>query len=479
MDESNPRRTHRRRFLKTTVATGAGAFASMGALNAISPSIWKEEMRFEPNPSYWSQALPPPHGHVAADIEVDTAVIGGGFTGLSSAYYLKQAEPHRRVVLLEASRCGNGASGRNGAMLLTMTEERYMTWTGEPEIDTRLYELTVDNIQRLKTLSQMTGVDAEIEQNGALQVTNTEQLADQARDFCEKARRAGFPFEFWDRQQIVDAIGTSAYPGAYFDPNSGQLHPGKLIQVFERAAESSGVEIHETAPVLHVEPGEPIRITLNGGKTIKAHHVILATNAYTSKLGYLRRAVTPIVEYVGITSPLSDAKLREIGWRKRIPFNDCRTEVFYLGLTKDNRLHIGGGPADYQFNNGLANPSDPALRYRQLQVELGRIYPSLASEPLELNWNGFVDYSLDATPSVGRVPGHHRIFYAIGFSGHGVNLTSVFGRILADLVRGRSADWSWLPYLDRLPPYTPNEPFRWLGIQFAMEITRLTDPTTP
>jgi len=479
MTESNARRTHRRKFLKATVATGAGAIASIGALNAISPSIWKEEMQFEPNPGYWSQALLPPNAPVAVDMEVDTAVIGGGFAGLSSAYYLKQAEPQRRVVLLEASRCGNGASGRNGAMLLTMSEERYMTWSGEPEIDRKLYQLTVDNILRLKMLSQVTGIDAEIEQNGALQVTNTKKLADQARDFCSRARRAGFPFEFWEREQIVDAIGTSAYPGAYFDPNSGQLHPGKLVQVFKRAAESSGVEVYETSPVLHVEAGEPIRITIDGGKTIKARHVILATNAYTSKLGYLRRAVSPIVEYVGITSPLSDTKLREIGWRRRIPFNDCRTEVFYLGLTRDNRIHIGGGPADYEFNNGVANPSNPEKRYRQLREELGRIYPSMASESLELNWSGLVDYSLDATPSIGRLPGHNHLFYAIGFSGHGVNLTSVFGRILADLVRGRSADWAWLPYLDRLPPYTPNEPFRWLGIQLVKEITRLTDSDVP
>ena len=479
MAQFNAHKTNRRKFLRTAATAGAGSVASLGALNAVSPSLWKEKMEFADNHSYWSQKLPPANAPIEKDIEVDTAVIGGGFTGLSAAYYLKQAEPQRRVVLLEANRCGNGASGRNGAMLLTMTEERYMTWTGEPEIDKKIYAVTVDNIQRLTALSQMTGIDAEIEQNGALQVTNTKDLADRAREFCEKARRAGFPFEFWPREQIVDAIGTSVYPGAYFEPNSGQLHPGKLVQVFKRAAENSGVEIHEASPVVHIEPGEPIRLHVDGGKIVKARHVILATNAFTSKLGYLRRAVSPIVEYVGITAPLTDTKLRAIGWKKRIPFNDCRTEVYYLGLTKDNRLHIGGGPADYEFNNGVADPLDADRRYRQLQEELARIYPALASEPLELSWNGLVDYSLDATPSVGRLPGHDNIFYAIGFSGHGVNLTSVFGRILSDVVRGKAADWAWLPYLDRPPPYIPNEPFRWLGIRLAMNFTRLTDPATP
>jgi len=479
MSDTNIRSTNRRKFLKTAATTGAATAVSAVALNAISPSIWHEEMQFPLNRSFWSQALPAPNASLARDLEVDTAVIGGGFTGLSAAHYLKQAQPQSRVVLLEASRCGNGASGRNGAMLLTMTEERYMAWTGELEIDKKIYELTVDNIQRLKSLSETTGIDAEIEQNGALQVANTTDLADRAREFCEKARLSGFPFEFWDRQKIEDAVGTSAYPGAYFDPHSGQLHPGKLVHLLKRAAESSGVEVYEASPVVHVDVAEPICITTAGGQTVKARNLVLATNAFTSKLGFLRRAVSPIIEYVGITAPLPDDKLREIGWNRRIPFNDCRTEVFYLGLTKDNRIHIGGGPADYEFNNGVAEPLGAALRYRRLQDELGRIYPPLSHVPLELKWNGAVDYSLDATPSVGRLSGHDRVYYAIGFSGHGVNLTSVFGRILADLVQGKSSDWAWLPYLNRLPPYIPNEPFRWLGTQVAMEITRRTDPDMP
>lgn len=479
MAEPGAAKADRRTFMKTAVAASAGTFTGAAALNALSPSLWREQMVFDPNRSYWSGALTGPGTPLERDAEVDVAVIGGGFTGLSAAYYLKQADPRLRVALLDARQCGNGASGRNGAMLLTMTEDRYMEWSGEPALDKRLYDLTVDNIRRLKDLSRQTGVDAEIEQNGALQVCNTVDLAEHGRSFIAKSRPAGFPFEYWDQNSVSQAIGTTAYPGGLFDPNSGQLHPGKLVEVLRAAAESVGVAIYEMSPIARVEPGEPARLTTDSGRTVKAGQVVLATNAYTSKLGFLRRAVAPIFEYVGVTPVLSEALLEEIGWRKRIPFNDSRTEVFYLGLTKDNRIHIGGGHADYVFNNGLTEPAAAGKRFLRLGEELGRIFPPLLSVPLERTWSGIIDYSVDQTPSVGAVPGQENFYYAIGFSGHGVNLTSVFGRIIADLICGKAKEWSWLPYLNRLPLYTPNEPFRWAGVQLATEYYRWSDPETP
>ena len=135
---------------------------------------------------------------------------------------------------------------------------------------------------------------------------------------------------------------------------------------------------------MRVEEGESLRLTTADGKTVRARALVLATNAYTSKLGYLRRAVAPFFDYVAITAPLSDAKLAETGWKKRIPFNDSRTEVFYLGLTKDQRIHIGGGLADYEFNDGLETPANANLRCMQLREELDRIYPALREEPFEV-----------------------------------------------------------------------------------------------
>lgn len=477
MEANKPNENSRRSFLKkATVAGAAGVTGALG-INAVAPSVLPEKMVFEKNWSYWSRALPSPHPPLPKDLEVDVAIIGGGFTGLSAAYYLKKNQPKQSVALFEAQSCGNGASGRNGAMLLNMTDDRFLQWSGDPEMDKRLYELTLDNIGRLQALSAQFGVDADIEQNGALQVFNTKKDAESGREFMEKIKPHGMPFEYWDPSKVAEAIGTNFYEGALFDPGSGQLHPGKLVALFKTAAETSGAQIFEGTTIVGVEEGESLRLTAADGKTVRAKALILAANAYTSKLGYLRRAVAPFFDYVAITGPLSDATLAETGWKKRIPFNDSRTEVFYLGLTKDQRIHIGGGMADYEFNNGLGTPVDIKRRCAHLREELNRIYPALRKQPFEVCWSGAVDMSLDQTPSVGRMGKHGNVFYALGFSGHGVNLTSVFGRILADLVVDKEQGWGWMPYLNRLPAYMPNEPFRWLGVRLATQYYRLTEFT--
>jgi gamma-glutamylputrescine oxidase len=475
MAEHEKRKTNRRSFLKSAAATGAATVAT----NAVFPVLIPEKPVFEANHSHWVSALPVVSAPLEEDIETDVAVIGGGLTGLSAAYYLKKNRPTDRVVLFEAMRCGNGASGRNGAMLLTSTEDRYMIWSGDPALDKRIYDLTVDNALRLLRLSREMNYDAELEINGALQMGNTNELADGCRQFVERAKPVGFPFEFWDREKIAATLGTSAYPGAVFDPCSGQVHPGKLVVLFKSAAQSAATEIYENTPVTAIDEGEFITLTTANGKRARAKSIILATNAYTSKLGYLRRATTPIFDYVAMTSPLSDRRLAEIGWKKRIPFNDSRTEVFYLGLTRDSRIHIGGGPVDYAFNNGLREPLGAETRFEGLRAELGRIFPALVDEPFEITWSGAVDMSLDQTPSVGQIGKYANIFYAIGFSGHGLNLTSVFGRVLADLIHDKSKDWAWLPYVNRLPLYTPNEPFRWTGVKAAVAYYRHTDPKVP
>jgi len=170
---------------------------------------------------------------------------------------------------------------------------------------------------------------------------------------------------------------------------------------------------------------------------------------------------------MGITAPLDEAQRARLGWRERIPFNDSRQATYYLGLSRDGRVRIGGGPPGYGFNDRNPPPVPPQPHLSALRSELERIFPMLAPVRFERTWCGAVDCSLDFKPAVVRLGAARSIYAAIGYSGQGVNLTSVHGRMIAELIAGQGESWRGWPYLDRMPPYVPNEPLRWLGIHAA------------
>lgn len=470
-----PELSSRRRFLKKAALASGGALLGTAGLNQISPRIWREPMVVEANHSYWARSQPPQNPPLTNDIAVDVAILGGGFTGLSSAYYIRSVSPQKSVVVLEAKGCGNGASGRNGAMVLTMTADRYMQFSSDPGMDKKIYEMTAENIGRLAKLSALTGIDCELETHGALQALNTAEDVKEAKAYVEKARSLGMPVEFWEKQRLVSAIGSEVYEAAFFDPNGGHIHPMKLVHVFKSAAEIAGAKIYENTAVVNIEEGREHLVHTAGGQTVRAKSLVLATNAFTPRLGFFRNSILPVHEFVAMTRPFSEQQLAEIGWRERVPFNDSRTEVFYLGLTEDHRIHIGGGRPSYFFNNGAGDAGDAASHFAQLQRELARIYPKLSGVEFEAGWSGVVDWSLDESPAVGCTGRYKNIFYGLGYSGHGVNLTSIFGRIIADLEAGNEEPWKQYPFFNASLDYVPNEPFRWLGAQSGLTWYRMME----
>ncbi len=457
------RTTSRRDFLKKSAYATGGAVISIAALNQVSPAVWKMRIPLEPNDSYWAQSRPPPNPPLTSNLDVDVAVVGGGFTGLSSAFFIRRTSPHKSIAVLEAQHCGGGASGRNGAMVLTMTADRYMNFGADPLMDKSIYELTVQNIAFLVALGSKTGIDCEWQTQGALQVLRTAEDRRAAQDYVRQARQIGIPVQYWESPQIEHAIGTAAYEAAFFDPNGGQVHPMKLVSAWKTAAEAAGVAVYENTVVQHVEEGRTHVLSTSSGHEVRAKSLVLATNAFTPDLGFLKNAVLPVEEFVAITAPLSATDLEQTGWRQPIPFNDSRTEVYYLGLTPDRRIHIGGGTPRYAFNSGGADASSKRLHEAQLRQELSRLYPSLSTVAFERSWHGVVDWSLDATPSVGATGRHNNVYYGIGYSGHGVNLSSLFGRIIADLEAGGPNRWTQYPFVNGHLYYVPNEPFRWLA----------------
>ena len=441
------------------------------AAELCAPALYPERMTFERNESYWSDELPPPHAALITDLKVDVAIVGGGYTGLSAAYYLASLPSAPKVVVLEAVRCGNAASGRNGAMVLNLKIA-----SARSGLSSRLYGLTVENASRIRALSAALNFDCELELAGAMTTLRDEAEVHAAVSEVEEWRRLGVPLEFWSRARTTAALGTKAYAGGVFDPNAGQVHPGRLVGLWKAAAAKMGAEIYEQTPVIHIREGRVHVLSTATGHEIRARHLVLATNAYTSKLGYLRSAVAPITNYVAVTNPLTMSSLQELGWTSRIPFNDTRREVYYAGCTPTRRIHFGGGRVDYEFNNGMHVPADLSSRISSLREEFVRVFPSLRDVPFERSWFGFVDVSLDQKAAVGRIGRYKNVYYGLGYSGEGVNLTSVFGRIIADLVDGKEHLWEWFPLLNRRLFPVPNEPMRWLTIASDLALGRLFEP---
>jgi gamma-glutamylputrescine oxidase len=469
----------RRRFLRNAAYAGGGTLIGASALNFVSPQIWRAPLPLETNRSYWARSQPPRNAKLTQNLTADVAIVGGGLTGLSCAYFMGKVSPQKTVVLLEAEGCGNGASGRNGAMVLTMTADRYMNFSANPQMDQRLYELTSQNIEAISALSAATGIDCELERHGALQVFSTPEEARSAEGYVRKAKSLGMPVEFWDASQTAGAIGSEVYAGGFFDPHGGHIHPMKLVSVFKSAATAVGAKIYESTPVHSIESGAEHLLQTIDGYTVKAKSLVLASNAFTPNLGFFRNSILPLQEYVAITRSLSEEELTGIGWHSRVPFNDSRTLVYYFGLTADGRIHIGGGGPRYNFNNAGSSIGDAAIartHEAELRRELVRVFPKLAGVEFESCWNGIIDWSLDAAPSVGQTGRHRNIFYGLGYSGHGVNLTSVFGRIIADLEAGRGGSWSQFPFVNAGLDYVPNEPFRWLAAETGLTWYRFSEP---
>jgi gamma-glutamylputrescine oxidase len=465
----------RRRFLKSAALGGGGLVAGAIGVNALTPWVWPGRTPLEGKPSFWARSQAPLNAPLGKDLTLDVAVIGGGLTGLSSAYYIRSLSPEKSVAVLEAGGCGNGASGRNGGMVLTMTADRFMNFSTNAHLDKEIYDLTAGNIGSLAQLSTSAGIDCDLDIVGTLQVCNSEADAEAARGYVARAASLGMPVEYWDGKRLAAAIGSEVYCGGYFDPAGGHVNPMKLVRMFKCAAERAGASIYENTVVEHIDEGQVHTLRMRDGLVVRAKSLILACNAFAPNLGYFRNSILPLREYVGMTRPLSERELGALGWHSRAPFNDSRTEVYYFGVTRDGRVHIGGGVPQYSFNNAVSTAGDVDVHRQRLGRELVRVFPTLAGVEFDLMWSGIIDWSLNAAPSVGRTGKYRNVFYGIGYSGHGVNLTSVFGRIIADLEAGRIEPWQRFPFVNAGFDYVPNEPFRWAAVKAGVLWYSLTD----
>ncbi len=431
--------------------------------------------KFVSNDSYWAKtetisSFP----SLNSDLDVDIAIIGGGYTGLSAAYHLAKMNPDLKIVVFEAKTLGSGASGKNGGMVLTSLLDEYSDY----ETFKWTYDLSLKNIEFIDSLSKALNIDCDLVLDGYCETVFRQDDVQSYIDYVSEANKADIPLEFWDADKTAEQLGTDLYYGAMFDPNGGSVHPLKLVNLLKTAAQNQGVVIYENSPVISIEEGETITLYVEANEieyTVKAKNIVVATNAYTSKLKIFKNKIMPVHTQVAATVPLTAEQLDAINKETWIPFYDSRIMLFHLVLTEDNRIVVGGGNVDYYFNNDIEYTGNIEKVSEMMLEELIIMYPQLNGITFEYIWNGILGVTYDEVETVGVMGEFENIYYGLAYNGHGVNQSILFGDVIAHLFEGKYNGWEDTEYfgykLSRIPP----EPFKYFGSNMMFKFWKWKD----
>ncbi|WP_329337717.1 FAD-binding oxidoreductase [Streptomyces sp. NBC_00663] len=430
--------------------------------------------------SFWfaDDGFPAVREPLAGDATADVVIVGGGYTGLWTAYYLKKAAPFLRVTVLEQKFCGYGASGRNGGWLYNgiAGRDRYAKLHGH-EAAVRLQRAMNDTVGEVVRVAEDEGIDADVHQGGVLEVARTPAQLARLKDFHahelsygEKDRELYDARGTAERIRVADAVGSS------WTPHGARLHPVKLVKGLAAVVEALGVVIHEGTPVTEIRPKHAV--TPYG--TVRAPYVLRCTEGFTASLKGQRRTWLPMNSSMVVTQPLTDEQWETVGWDGRQALGDMAHAYMYAQRTADGRIALGGRGVPYRFGSRTDNDG----RTQEATVEALReilvsFFPSLAGVAVEHAWSGVLGVPRDwcATVTLDRATG---LGWAGGYVGSGVATTNLAARTLRDLVQldsgqaGRTAltDLPWVGH--KVRKWEP-EPFRWLGVQGMYATYRAAD----
>ncbi len=425
--------------------------------------------------SYWLESSgdlaprPPLDGSTACDV----AILGAGYTGLWTAWYLLRRQPGLRVVIAEAEVAGFGASGRNGAWCapdLNISIERLARLHGE-DAARRLQHATYDAVDEVGRAAAEAGIDAGFHKGGELLVARGPHHV----PAIEAAYREYERFGFGDRYELLDGAGVAArvrIAGAVAGlrtPDAAVIHPGRLVRGLATAVERMGARIVERTPVTGIRAaagGAPAALLTPRGE-IRAPVVVLAGEAYLVRLAQLHRQLVPMYSLIVLTEPLSDARWAEIGWAGREVVASARLSIDYLSRTEDGRILFGGRGAPYRLGSPIRDAYDRhAATHEMLRGFARAWFPALRDVRFTHAWGGPLGMPRDWHPTI-AFDRRSGIATARGYVGHGVSTANLAGRTLADLVAGERTPLTELPLVGHRSPDWEVEPLRWLGIRYA------------
>jgi glycine/D-amino acid oxidase-like deaminating enzyme len=418
---------------------------------------------------------PPLEGRHATDI----AIVGGGFTGLWTANFIKAIDPARHVTVIEKEVAAYGASGRNAGVVVEWLHHSHgmaVRHFGR-EAARALAALGMENLEGFFRFVGDHGIDCDLERNGQLHVALT---ADQVEDLrASQARSAamGIAHLRWlDRDAVRSEVRSDRYQAALDNPHWGMVDPVKLVEGLKREVARRGVVFFEKTRVEGFDDaGAGVRVRAAGGE-VTARRVVLATNAYThTLLPRLASRFIPLYDYILVSEPLTPAQRAAIGWARRQTVSDARTFFKYYRLTADDRLLFGTSEAAYYRGNRVDADCDHSERhYRDLRASVARHFPALADLAFPYAWGGPICSTLRFIPFFGKARGG-RVVYGLGYTGQGVAASHFAGRVLAHMATDRPDRLLDVPLVKKRPFPCPGEPIRSLAIAAVTRSLRRVD----
>lgn len=428
-------------------------------------SLWFDSLDSPPEPE------PPP----AIPPRTDVAIIGAGFTGLWTAYYLSRQRPDLDIVVFEAETVGFGASGRNGGWCIGAAWgiEGLLARESTRAKGMALQRAMFDTVDEVGRISQSENIDCHYQKGGTINVATLPFHVKAIKDHVEHMHTLGFgegDYRWLPPEEARQRVGMTPNLGAAYTPHCAVVHPARLVRGLAAVLRARGVQIIERTPVTQVAPGKVFTYT----GTTAADRIVRATEGYTDSIKGHERQMLPLYSMMVATEQLPDAVIEEIGLKQRETFQDPRRLVIYGQRTLDNRIAFGGR-AGYYFGSKRLRTIDPTERHLdRVEATLKSLFPILKDYAITHRWGGLMGVPRNWRPCV-TLDRDTGIGWAGGYTGEGVAASNLAGRIMADLVCEAKSELTELAWVNDLPRRWEVEPARWLAVKGIQIFGHLAD----